>query len=312
MTLSQAPLLTDGASHPAQQFRLMTYALARGNQGISQGADLKVTQEGTPGAGVQMASGTATINGQADAFQGAYTASNVGADTIGIASTGGSTRYDMVVLRVLDPEYEGSLDPATDQIVFFDIVSNVASTATQPPAGMTAIPLARIAIPPSTSTITNAMITDLRQLANPRTSRSLYTYSPSSLVTVTGTQSSPVAMPSGPTFAVPVPAWATSAKVSIRMSGIRLSTTGVAGNVAAKLGSSVALQSVFLDDNSIAGIHRVPLEVADSFAIPVGYRGTNQNLTMTIQITSNPGPATAGADASTTFIADVEFLEGIV
>src|SRR4051794_40333615 len=89
----------------------------------------------------------------------------------------------MVVLRVEDPEYEGSLDPAADQIEYFQIISGVSSTATTIPDSRTAIPLARIDIPASTSIITSAMITDLRFIANARRDRQLLLQSPTSLST---------------------------------------------------------------------------------------------------------------------------------
>lgn len=167
MTLFQAPILTNGSMHSAQQFRMLVRDLANGAEGITQGDDLKVTALGTPGAAVQVGDGSGVVRGKANSFQGSYSACNIGSATVSIASTGGSPRSDMVVLRILDPQYEGSLDPATDQIMFFDVISNVGSTATVVPGGYTAIPLARIDIPASTSTITSGMITDIRQCANP-------------------------------------------------------------------------------------------------------------------------------------------------
>lgn len=307
MTLPQAPILTDGATHPAEEFRMMVRDLARGSQGITEGDDLKVTQLGTPGAGVQVADGSGTIRGQANTWQGSYTAYNVGSDTVDIAATGASPRYDMLVLRVLDPEYEGSLNPATDQVVFFDVVSNVASTATAPPAGMTAIPLARIAIPASTATITNAMITDLRGIANPRKDRELLTWSPSGSASQSGTTYNG-GYPGGPVWSIAVPTWATKARISLRISGLWLSTSGGFASVSGKLGTSAPLQTVTLDDNGTSGAHRIMFEVADTVAIPATYRGTTQSMSLTLQLRTG-NTAAIGCDTVTTFIGDIEFEE---
>ncbi len=69
MTLAQAPLLVDGATHSAQTFRMMIRDLSRGGEGITEAADLKVTPLPVPGAGVQIADGSAVIRGQANAWQ---------------------------------------------------------------------------------------------------------------------------------------------------------------------------------------------------------------------------------------------------
>src|SRR5690348_7564275 len=127
MTLFQAPILTNGATHSAQQFRMLVRDLARGAEGTTQGDDLKVTALGTPGSSVQIADGSGIIRSKANSFGGSYAACNIGTATVAIAPTGGSIRSDMVVLRVLDPEYEGSLNPATDPIMYFDVLSNVGS-----------------------------------------------------------------------------------------------------------------------------------------------------------------------------------------
>jgi hypothetical protein len=276
VTLFQAPLLTNGATHPAQQFRMMIRDLARGNEGITEGDDLKVTALSTPGTSVKVSDGSGVVRGKANTFQGSYAVCNIGTPTVAIAATGGSPRSDMVVLRVLDPEYEGTLNPAVDQIEFFDIVSNVSSTATQVPAGYTAIPLARIDIPASTSVITNAMITDLRQCANPRRQRDIYIVSPTSM--------------------------------STEIAGLRYSTGLFFGNLRSTFGSSLTTQSVVLDDNGGTGVRRGVALTADTLAVPSTYRGTNQLLRP--QASGAGGNAgKVSIDASSTVIADVEYLE---
>lgn len=308
MTLFQAPILTNGATHSAQQFRMLVRDLARGAEGITEGDDLKVTALGTPGTSVQVADGSGVIRGRANTFQGSYTACNIGFATIPITSTGGSPRSDMVVLRVLDPEYEGSLDPETDPIVFFDVISNVSSTATTVTAGYTAIPLARIDIPASTSVITSGMIVDLRQCANPRRSRDMYTQSPTSMATELGGSTSYSSFSTAAGWSIPIPAWATKAVIRLDIGGLRYSTANYFGGLHAFFGSSLTTQNVVLDDNQGTGVRRGVALTADTLTIPSGYRGTTQVLRP--QAAGGVGNAgRVSVDTSTTLIADVEFFE---
>lgn len=308
MTLFQAPLLTNGATHPAQQFRMMIRDQSRGSEGITEGDDLKVTALGTPGAAVQVSDGSGTVRGRANTFQGSYAVCNIGSVTVAVASTGASARSDMVVLRVLDPEYEGSLNPASDPIQYFYVISNVGSTATTVPGGYSAIPLARIDIPASTSTITSGMITDLRKCANPRRDRTLYTQSPTAAsVEITGTTSTYSYFTTSAGWNLAVPTWATQAKILMTIGGLRYSTNIFFGFLSATFGASLSVQQTVLDDNQ-GGIRRATVMCADTLTIPSAYRGTTQLLrARAAGGTGNLGKVSV--DTSSTLIADVEFFE---
>src|SRR4051795_12178320 len=131
MALFPRPILVNGATHPAEQFRMLVRDLANGAEGITQGDDLKVIQRSTPGAGVTVGDGSGIVRGRANAFQGSYSACNVGAVNVDIAATGsGAGRSDMVILRVEDPQYEGTINPATGDVAYFQVISNVSSSAT--------------------------------------------------------------------------------------------------------------------------------------------------------------------------------------
>lgn len=314
MTLNPVPIATTGATHTAQQFRMMIKDLARNNQGITTGLDLKVSALGTPGAGVQISAGSAVIAGVVSPVQGHYSAYNIGPDTVSIAAAGGTPRSDMLVLRVEDPDYEGTRDPAADPIVFWEVVPNVGSTATTVPSGYSAIPLARIDIPASTATITNAMIKDLRQVANPRRERILYPYYYSgSLNEISGTIAIWKFFPEVTMATVPVPEWAARAQVVFSVDGLRLSTGNVFGAFRFALGPIEAVEGVYIDDNGGPGVRRIPVRMAETINLTTtagaAIRGTNQP----VQARMRTDPLNSGAigvDGSTTFIIDVEFLEG--
>lgn len=307
MSLFPRPILTNGATHSAQQFRLLVRDLARSAEGVTEGDDLKVTQRSTPGAGVSVSDGSGVIQGRVNAYQGHYEICNTGSDDVDIASTSASPRSDMLIVRVEDPEYEGTLNPATDAVCYFQVISGVSSSATAIPDGRTGIPLARIDIPASTSTITNAMVTDLRKVANPRRERTRYLYSPSSLTEYSGDGVYRTLGGTGAPWTIPVPSWASKAIISVDVAGLRLSTNPIFGQVRFLFGASLTGQSVNIDDNA-TGVRRITAMTADTLTIPSAYRGTNQILTP--QFTGQTGyGGKIGYDAATTLLADVEFLE---
>ncbi|MYW43044.1 hypothetical protein [Streptomyces sp. SID161] len=308
MTLFPRPILTNGATHPAAQFRMLVRDLARNAEGITEGDDLKVTQRSTPGSGVTVGDGSAVIKGRDDAFQGHYSACNVGAVDVDIAATGGTGRSDMLILRIEDREYTGNLDPEVDQIAYFQIISNVSSSATVIPDGRTGIPLARIDIPSSTATITNAMITDLRFIANPRRTRQMYTHSPTATSSLIGGSTTYSYFSTEPGQNIAIPTWATKARVRLDVSPIRYTVASYFGALSATFGSSLTLQAVALDDNQGAGTRQSPSVVADTLTIPSAYRGTTQLL----RAQANGGSGNTGrisVSNYTSFIYDVEFEE---
>jgi hypothetical protein len=309
MTLFPRPLLTNGATHPAQQFRMMIRDLSNGAEGITQGDDLKVTQRTTPGGGVVVGDGSAVVRGRANAFQGSYSVCNIGAADVPIAATGGTARSDMVIVRVEDPEYEGSLNPEVDQIEYFQVISNVSASATTIPDGRTGIPLARIDIPANTSTITNAMITDLRKVANPRRLRVVDTQSPSSMSTGIGSSTSYSYFSTAAGWNIAIPDWATKAIVKIDVSPIRYDLGNFYGQISATFGSSLATQAITLDDNQGTGTRRIPAIIADTLTLPASYRGTTQLLRVRAAGLNAGQAARIYVDSGTTLVADVQFEE---
>lgn len=316
MTLVQAPLLTAGASHSAQTFRMMIKDLARGAEGVTEGTDLKVTQTATAGGSVQIGDGSAVIRGRANAFQGHYSAYNIGSETIAVPSTGANARTDLLILRILDPEYEGALNPASDPIARFELVSNVSSTTKSPPGGYTAIPLARITLPANTTTITDSMITDLRRIANPRRERMLLPYFyTGALVEISGTSETWQNFPSSVQFSIAVPTWAAKVRIKWDVAGIRLVDGNVFGSVTFQFGSKEAAQWVSIDDNQGTVPRRTTIVMADTLSLTdtlgAAMRGTTVTLRSRMRTrTANAGKI--GVDGATTFVADVEFEEGLM
>ncbi|WP_329047179.1 hypothetical protein [Streptomyces sp. NBC_01422] len=309
MALFPRPILTDGATHPAQQFRMLVRDLARGAEGITQGTDLKVTQLSTPGTSVQVGDGSGVVRGRVNAFQGTYSVCNIGAVSVAIAATGGSARSDMVILRVEDQEYEGNISPVTGQVAYFQVISNVSASATTIPDGRTGIPLARIDIPSSTSTITNAMIKDIRTIANPRRERQQLTQSPTlQSVEITGNTNVYSAFNTLGGWNIAIPTWASTAKIRCDVWGLRLTTANFFGAMRGNFGASLIVQATTIDDNGGNNIRRITHGCADTLTLPDAYRGTTQLLRLQASGASG-NTGRVSVDPSSTALYDVEFEE---
>lgn len=173
MTLQVDSWAASGAQSSARTARLQLQSASRSGNGVVEATDMEVRELAVPGSSVRATAGAAVALGQEMAFQGSYYAFNVGEADVPITPTGsGAGRSDLVILRVEDPNISGTSwnhDVATDPIYYFRVLQGVDPSTTTVPAGTTGVALARIDIPASTATITQDMITDVREMVSPRT-----------------------------------------------------------------------------------------------------------------------------------------------
>lgn len=216
MTFQTSAYAVDGNSESGNFLRLMLQSATLGSSGVVGSFDCIVTAT-SPGASANLtiASGAVVVAGTEAAFQGSYYGYNIGADTtLTVAATGGTARSDMVVVRAEDPTWSGSPwgNPASGQILFPRILSNVGAGSTTPPGGSgSCIPLARIDMPASTSVVQASYIHDLRSVCNPqRILQAMGTGGPATKTDWT-VSTTAHAWPTGATWQVPVPSWATTA-----------------------------------------------------------------------------------------------------
>jgi len=174
--LDRVPWAISAAEVTADTARLLAYAATSSAEGIVEPASLRVQALATPGPSVRVAPGAALLrNRYSGAAQQTYVLRNATQTTVPVAATGSAGgRTDLVVAKILDPQYEGQApaDPDAFDYSRLEVISGVpAGTKSAAQLGLSypAIALARITIPASTATITNAMITDLREVAIPRT-----------------------------------------------------------------------------------------------------------------------------------------------
>jgi hypothetical protein len=265
----------------------MNQAATLGSQGVIGHLDCRVQATSPATAGINITSGGVTILGQEATLQGSYTAWNSGTDsTLTIAATGGSPRSDMIIARAEDPTFSGSPwggSPGA-QIVFPRVISGVSSSATQAPGGQSAIPLARIDIPASTAAITNAMIHDLRAVANPQTTTGvLFAAGPGSGTDWT-VSTTPHAWPPGASWQVQIPSSATQMVVMWQISNVFQDTTSWArGFVYPVFGTSVsspvlAFPTTLVSYPAATTSPRVTISGTSQVSIGTSLRGTTQTL----------------------------------
>jgi hypothetical protein len=188
MTFNNAPWAVDGARTTAALARQAVYSSGAKDSGIVKPGDLKVLPLAVPGNGLRITAGAANVlNWYQTSPSEAYTVSNPSTHTVLAADMPAAvpaTSYYLVCVVVGDPEFNQSGHPfmpsdiAPEEAADFDYVRVVvvpcSSTTTrfeQLGLDYPAYALARLAVPPSTTTITGAMITDLRQLSQPRSDR---------------------------------------------------------------------------------------------------------------------------------------------
>lgn len=134
--------------------------MASGDGGSTHFA-MQVTP-GSSGMKVTVAQGNAVVNTN---NQGAYMCCLDAAKTLTLnASSGSTNRYDLIVARVYDDNNSALAGSVGVRQFTVEVVQGDASqsTATVPTAPAGAIPLASVSVAKNTSSITAAMITDLR------------------------------------------------------------------------------------------------------------------------------------------------------
>lgn len=319
MTLKTTPwAIGGGALHDTSLGRTLSYVGSNGEQGVIQPADLKVGAQTTPAASVAVAGGAAILLGNyPNQTSQSYIARNDGPETVAIPATSGSARADLIILRVDDPEYSGTVptDVVTHPYARFERIGNVAAGATTAGVAYPHIVLARVNVPASTSAITNAMITDLRKVANPRRKRVIQvTGGPVTPETLTVTAAGGETWPDNASWQVEVPAWATRVQAVAHWSG--LLAPGVAGganfgaDLRVRLGASLDIAVGLIDRPSTVDSMRMGTTGGGDTPIPVALRGTTQTVAFRGQLgTASSNAARPQTSANSRFLIDLEFIE---
>ena len=315
MTWDPTPwLIGGGAQHSPEVARLLAYAATSSAEGIVGVGDLRVSALSVPGASVNVAPGAALIRDRsAGGDQQTYVARLISQDTVGIAATDSSGgRSDLIVARVEDPFSPGETwdepaDPTTGQYVYTRVIPNVpptTETVEELGLGYSAIPLARVDIPASTATIQDNMVTDLREVAQPRTKRWVRAFAPSGDYL---TQGSFTVWPGQSGWELKVPEWATRAVIVATWAGIKVADGNAWGGLRVILGSTTTPGTGYNIDAGNQTDRFTAVATAD-IHIPQSDRGTY--VTLDLQGYKNNGSSgSVQADSYASVSIDVDFRE---
>ncbi|MGC0270815.1 hypothetical protein ACPROK_14740 [Glutamicibacter soli] len=315
-----------GAQHSPEVARLLAYAATSGAEGIVEPASLAVKAHSTPNGTVAVRPGAALIlNRYAGGTQQTYVLRNPSSTAVTIPATdSGGGRTDAIIARVLDPQYEGAApsDPVTFNYARLERIASVPgnlSSINQLGLTYPAILLAKITIPASTGTITNGMITDLRDVAIPRVA-DMWRPRPN---VVADRETLKAAGVDGEYFpnaggeqTISVPKWATRAQIRATWMGVRLEPGTNWGEIWAEFGPYLrastrkySTQRYTWDGTASGGVTRQPWIVEDDVYVPADIRGTDQIFVMKARYGAAGGAWTASIDGMSGVSLAIRFLE---
>lgn len=299
---------SNGAVHPPEVLRALSFFALNGGEGVGGAGHLKVSALAVPSGQVQVAPGVVGIrNRYPNATFQTYLDRYPNTTTVTINPTDSTgSRSDLLVARVSDPDFAGPVpaDPVNGPYGYIEVIPGVPSSTTRAldlNLNYPAVEIARIDLPSNTGTVTNAHITNLRKLANPRRERQIYN------VEITPgqelTSSTLVDWPSQyPT--VTVPEWANKAIVRFDTL-VGHQSPNVNGVFQVVLGASMAASQSFNFDLE-SGSQRVPITVIADFPISVS---AGQQRTLRLQGRRSAGTGFLRTIASSYAQWDVEFQE---
>lgn len=315
MALDTVPWFIDGgAKHSGAVARTLAYAATGGATGIISPTDLKVQALPTPGAAVRVLPGAAVmVNRFPGAVNQSYTARNSSATDVEVPATGssgGATRY--LILRVDDPEFAGGApaNVVTGPYVRFVWVNSITNLA------YPFVPLAKLVQPANTATITNAMLTDLREVANPRTQRvqKMARGVPTTDLTtqLPNFQNWPHFVPS-----IDVPSWATHVQATLQVYGVGVINAATLGDWELVIGwapGPVLISDMSTYDLNQHGTAANPMRtpamglIIDK-PVPAAMRGTTQTIRGRGGRSLASGNGFLRSDHQTQIVFDVWFME---
>lgn len=316
-------MIGGGVRHSVEVARLLSYVAFGGNEGIVGAKDLEVRPLSTPGGGVRIAKGAAAIKNRGVGFDyDSYAARWPSEDSVAIGATGsGSKRSDMVIARIENPFQAGepwaqpsSADLAAGTAIFrrIAVISNVPegakTLAEAGQSGYSAIPLARIDLPASTSTVLATHIVDLRRLVVAQRADAFNVFAPTGTQVLTSTTNTN--WPTGANFTVDVPDWCTHVQMRAILGGIAFGSAGqtqnAVGSLRLSLGSASGEGTQY--NVSATGVDRTTLLAgAAMLSVPSGLRGTTQ--VVKIEGKKDSGSTSLTSDASSTISVEVRFVQ---
>jgi len=315
MALDNVPwFIGGGAEHSPSVARLLGFAATQGATGIIQPGDLLVRALAVPGTAVRIGPGAATMyNRYPGATSQSYLARNTSDTNVEIPATGsGETATRYIILRITDPQFGGQ---APADVVNGPYVEAVhVSSITNLPYPF--VPLAKIVQPASTGTITQAMITDLREVANPRVKdviRANPTVTGDLGLVLANTTTAGEQFPNGSAQDIEVPDWATRMIVRAEWHGVKYTSSSKYGHFWVEYGRvgfgyEAETQRFSWDTGSASMIYRTNWSLVDERVIPASWRGGSIRLWPQARVIGGSGGSIT-VDPTSGLSLSVRFLE---
>lgn len=318
-----------GPAIPPEVMRMVAYGGANKGEGILDVGDLRVRATTTPSGSIIVGDGGGIIRNRSAGGDGqSYVVRNRGDDTKTVPPTT-TARSDLVVARIVDPQYDPWPTPSnrlTATYIETFIVQNVPSNTTKirqlnggGGLGYSAIALARIDRGTNQNVVNPADITNLREVAQPRRQRTLLVknlISSSENLVASGTAGEQWPDHAKLGWTVDVPDWATRARCVYSWNGIFVPANSTAvGNVWGRLGydsdpNLVDIDATQFDFSLSTSPQRINFTAAADKAIPLGLRDKSIAVSMRGRyFASKTSAQQISADAGSTFFADIEWLE---
>lgn len=305
----------NGAENSVELARADTFVGSSGATGIVDPTDLKVVELPTPGAAVRVRKGTGVIRSTyPGVFGQSYVVQEQSYTDVPVAATGSSgaaTKY--VYILITDTQYGGQTPPSVENGPYNDYAVTTTLPTNQP-----YLLLAKIAQPASTATITNSMLTDMREVANPKT---LDVWRPRPSIAadkeynnITGADGEWFPN-NGGEQTIHIPDWATRVQISATWIGIRYdSGKNAYGEMWAEFGPYLrpstrkySTQRFMYDTAASANTYRTNWIAEDDCYVDPSIRGTDQVFVMKARKT---GPDTgASIDGMSGVSLKVRFLQ---
>ena len=319
MALRPVPwAIGNGAENSVELARADSFVGSSGATGIVDPTDFKVVALPTPGAAVRVRKGTGVIrNIYPGTFGQSYVVQEQSSTDVPVAATGSSgaaTKY--VYVLITDSQYGGQAPSSVENGPYNDYAVTTTLPSNQP-----YLLLARINQPASTATITNAMITDLREVANPK-EKIVNRSRPLNLTDVeTLTQTNPIGerFPnSGGGQNIEVPPWATRAIIETEWLMVNERPGNAYGAIWVEYGPlnsggqdrQYSTQRFRWNTQAGSDSARGIWKISDDVYIPAALRGTSQVFSMRgyLTYTSN-GAARPQMDQHSGIVFKVTFLQ---
>jgi hypothetical protein len=327
MTFLASPLAVDGARLTSGLVRKGIYAGNGGSEGLVERIDLKVSQLATPGQGLLISAGNAVVlNRYQSVINEAYIAANPDVHTVlasQMPTSQPSAKSYLVLVTIGDQEFSqvghpwmpaerlDPVDAVTYQYVRPFIVECPAGTTSfsQLNLNYPAYALARLDVPAGQTTITNAMITDLRKMARPRTEEAWFVTN-SSIADGISTAEPFFEQWPNVAYHVDIPRWASVAKMIVTYEGIVITPGAINGHAKIRLGAVGDTPLTTINRTGPAsGSDRTGLTISGKVDIAPQYAGTGQDVYVMAGLTSSSYANRLATDAATSITVRVRFEE---